>query len=141
VTKSDLPTPFVFRDARHPFEVVFFFAATLAGSGGVLTSGSTALSRLLPHWQVVSWNVALVAGGVVGLSSLPMRFPGSLLVERVSMILFAGLLLIQGIAIATQLTLAATGVMMLGFAVACLVRAIQITRDLRTLHHFLVSAQ
>lgn len=132
------PTTLVIRDGRHPFEVSFFVAAVIAGAGGLIFGQtSTALSRLLPAWEVTIWDSALLVGGILGLVATCSKFPFSLLIERVALLLFGGLLLTQGIAIAAGLLFTPTGLLMVGFAVACHVRVIQITRDLRKLKQFL----
>lgn len=132
------PPMLVVRDGRHPFEISFFVAAVLAGAGGLLYGRtSTALSRLLPPWEVTAWDTALLIAGLLGLVSLIAKFPFGLLVERVSLLLFGGLLMTQGIAISVAAVLAPTGLLMTGFAVACIVRVVQISRDLGTLQRFL----
>jgi hypothetical protein len=122
------------RDARHPFETIFFAASLLSGiSGLILPPSNPALALLLPRWEVLAWNTGMIAGGLLGLAAVAGKFPTSLLIERAALLLFTGLLICQGAAITVLAAFNPSSLLLFGFGAACLVRVVQISRDLTAL--------
>jgi len=127
--------PLLIRSGRNPFEVLLLCACAVAGAIGLIAPGASAnaITATLPHWEVLCWYSGLLAGGVVSLAGVFARGVTSLLVERVGIIILACLMLAYALALFTQVGIrgvlpgAVTGL----FAVACAVRFVYITTDLK----------
>jgi len=127
--------PLLVRSGRNPFEVLMLCACAIAGAAGLIApaASSNAITATLPHWEVVCWYSGLLAGGVISLAGVFARGVTSLLVERVGIILLACLMLAYALALFVQVGIRGTlPALITGlFAVACAVRFVYITADLK----------
>jgi len=127
--------PLLVRSGRNPFEVLLLVACAMAGVIGLVApnASANAITAALPHWEVLCWYSGLLAGGVISLAGVFARGVTSLFVERVGIILLACLMLAYALALFAQvgirgvLPASITGL----FAVACAVRFVYITTDLK----------
>lgn len=127
--------PLLVRSGQNPFEVLMLCACAVAGAIGLVApnASANAITATLPHWEVLCWYSGLLVGGLVGLAGVFARGVTSLFVERVGIILLACLMLAYALALFVQvgfrgiLPALVTGL----FAVACAVRFVYITTDLK----------
>jgi hypothetical protein len=118
----------------NPFEV-FLLAICAVQGWAVLThiAEPTSLQALLPPWLRVMWGLLLLAGGVLSVSGLYWfdQFTG-VEIKRVGLLCAAGGTLAYGAAL---LTIGPTGFVVaatnIAFALACIVRVVQVTRALK----------
>lgn len=105
------------------------------------TATSGAITAALPHWQAVCWYAGLVAGGVAGLVGVSARGVNSLLAERAGMVVLACLTLAYAVAVVTQVGFrGALPALFTGlFAVACAVRFVYITTDLKRMENIVAT--
>lgn len=120
---------------RHPHEV-FLLVFSIAG-GVAFISGSappSSLERLLPTGVLYAWYWALLAGGVLGLAGCYWRrnVVLGLALERGGMLLAAasGLLYVAAVLSLAWPQGIGAAIYIGSYAAACLVRSMQITRDL-----------
>lgn len=123
---------------RHPM-AVFLYA--LAGVSGVtyfvVGAAPGSIDRLLPGTLVLSWYLALGVGGGAGIAAAIWRAPlTAVMIERVAMYPLgaAALVYATAIVIRSGFTGLLSALLVAGFGVAALLRAAQITRQLRVLH-------
>jgi hypothetical protein len=129
--------PLLIRSGRNPFEVLMLSACVASGVVGLAEpqSASGVITAALPHWESVCWYGGLAAGGVVGIIGVFSRGVTSLLIERVGIVMLTFLTLAYSMAIITQVGLrGALPALFTGlFAIACAVRFVYITTDLKRL--------
>jgi len=127
--------PVLVRSGRNPFEVLMLCACAFAGAIGLLApnASANAVTNTLPHWEVLCWYSGLLAGGVISLVGVARGGVMSLLVERVGIILLGCLMLAYALALFAQVGVRGTlPALVTGlFAVACVVRFVYITVDLK----------
>lgn len=127
--------PILVRSGRNPFEVWLLVACVVVGIVGLVQPSSTsnAITSLLPGWEVVTWYAGLAGGGAVSLFGVFGSGLTALLVERVGLIILTCLTLAYSIAVVTQIGFrGALPALFTGlFAVACAVRFVHITTDLK----------
>lgn len=118
---------------RHPFEVAMLSVAAIIGASRLLAHTSGTLERALPDLLVITWYVLLTLSSVTGLVGIFWREPVTgLLIERAGMSgMFASCIVYTTVLIAFSgwAAVAAAG-FVLGFAVAALIRALDIGRML-----------
>lgn len=130
----------VIQSARHrPFEIAILTAATLTGVFSFFTPKSPsilAMEASIPYYGYV-WSIGLILGGGLGLASLLMKIPSTLLVERISMSLLSTLFLAYAFSAVFILgiSLGSVGGLLnlLAFGGGALARAFQISRDLKNI--------
>lgn len=110
-------------------------ACVLAGTAGLLTSraDSTAISKLLPDWELTAWYWGLVVSGSISLVGIAGTRTTALLVERVGLATLSCLTLAYSIAVidAAGLRGAFAAGITAAFAAACVGRCWQISADLK----------
>jgi hypothetical protein len=88
---------------------------------------------VLPLWELYTWDIGLVVGGLVALVGVVMATPASLLLERAGLLVLAGWsggwAVLIGASIGVRATLSVLFVA--AFGAACLTRALMIGADLR----------
>jgi hypothetical protein len=120
---------------RHPFEVLLLLAGMVVGFSRVVIPSPLSVSMALPPTIVVVWHLLMGVGSLIGLVGIMWKDPlTGLLVER------AGLWFLSAGGGAYALALFSVGLravpaacFVVSFAVACLLRAIDIARVLRRL--------
>lgn len=136
--------PLLVRSGRNPFEVLMLGACVGTGAAGLVepTATSNAIVSLLPHWEVYTWYAGLLVGGLVGITGVFSKGVVSLLVERVGLIMLMCLTLAYAAAVLTQVGFRGvvptlfTGL----FAVACAIRFLYITADLKRMEEMATAA-
>jgi len=127
--------PLLVRSGRNPFEVLMLAACLCTGVVGLFEPATTsgAIVSLLPHWQVVTWYCGLVVGGAIGIGGVFSRGISSLAIERAGLIVLTCLTLAYAGAVVAQVGIRGTlPALFTGlFAVACAVRCVYITADLK----------
>lgn len=132
-------TPVVVTGRHRPHELVFLALALVLGLAYTLGAPPPqSAAAEMPMWLVRLWAVGLLAHGVTGAASvvLPLRWDRALWLEAGSMLIGFGALLIVGAAAFSYAGLWRAllgGGLCFGWAVANLVRAVQIRRDFRRL--------
>jgi hypothetical protein len=124
---------------RQPFEIALLAVAALSGATGLLIpgAGSRTINELFPGTALIFHGVLLLAALVSG-AGLVLNPPTAPLVERVGMLILAGSFLAYGVGVFVSSTASSTGgIVISGFGLAALARAVQITRDLRRLQQVL----
>lgn len=133
-----MPRQLLNPSGRHRYhELVLFGASVLLGISYLSTvPAPQSLTALVPGWLVALWAIGLLASGSLGLIAAAWR--GSILValelERSALLISTGaLLLIGGTSfVATGLRALFGGLIIASWAVANILRALQIRRDLHT---------
>lgn len=122
---------------RSPFEIVILVACALTGLIGLLTGNASpaSISVAFAGWAAI-WNIGVLVGGVGTLVALWCKAPLNYLLERVGMVWLTTLFLAYAVAIGVvndQPRVVAGLGSNLALAFACLVRAWQLTDQLRRL--------
>lgn len=125
----------VIQSIRHrPFEVVIVFTVLLTGIASSFNKSPVvaAIEQTLPFYGYV-WNIGLILSGTVGVISIIMNMPSTLIVERISMSLMATLFIAYGFTVVFIIgTSSIAGVLSLfAFGTGAFARIIQITGDLK----------
>lgn len=120
---------------RHPHEVFLLVFSVAGGLAFLLGAGPpSSLEELLPRFVLYAWYWALLLGGVLGLLGCYWRHNVELglALERGGMMLAtaAGLLYVAAILSLAWPQGVGAAIYIGSYAVACLVRTLQITRDL-----------
>lgn len=121
---------------RHPHEV-FLLVFSIAGGLAFLLGSAppSSLERALPAVVLYAWSWSLLLGGVLGLAGCYWRrnVELGLALERGGMMLAtaSGLLYVGAILSLAWPAGVGAAIYIGSYAAACLVRALQITRDLR----------
>lgn len=129
--------PIVVTGRHRPHEVVFLAFSALAGL--VFVAGvkpPSSLEQLVPVWIIWTWYVLLLASGVIGLVSLPLRDPyRALVLERAAMLGHVAAPALYGLALLASGNAAAlfSGLFFAAWAAASGWRAWQIQRGIRAL--------
>ena len=127
--------PLLVRSGRNPFEVLMLAACVAVGGVGLIDPQATsgAITAALPHWQALCWYGGLVGGGLVSVIGVFSRGVVSLVVERVGVVILTCLMLAYTTAVITQIGIRGTlpAVFTGLFAVACAVRFVYISADLK----------
>lgn len=128
--------PAPIRSDRNPFQLWTVAACFLSGLVAILPFGGArngAIDRFLPGYATL-WYVGLLVSGTVCLvATLLRKRHTGLLTERIGLVLLTGQLTGYGMAILILQPRVPTGILLVGLAVACLVRIRQAGRELRTL--------
>jgi hypothetical protein len=123
------------RSGRNPFEVLMLIACTATGAVGLLepTSTSNVITSLLPAWEVVTWYSGLTLGSLVSLFGVFWGGVVSLVLERAGLVMLTCLMLAYSAAVITQVGVrGALPALFTGlFAIACAIRFVYITTDLK----------
>lgn len=123
----------ILRSGRSPFEIYLLGASILTGAIGLINPRRAGASAVLPLWELYTWDIGLVVGGLVALVGVWMSSPAALLVERAGLSVLAGWsggwAVLIGASIGVRATLS---VLFVGaFGAACLTRTLMIGADLR----------
>lgn len=121
---------------RHP--MVIYLHALVAASGVAYFLGPHphSVADLLPGVLSYLWYATLALGGSIGLVSAVWRDPlAGVLIERAAMLPLGGAALVYAMALAVlgHLAVLLNAGLIAGFGVAAVLRAIQISRELRTI--------
>lgn len=124
--------------ARNPFEIVMIIAGLLAGIAGLAVPAhnqSQVIYGLGSPWDKVFYACLILGTGMVALS-LFLQPLMTLLIERVGMIWLAAIFLPYGVGCVISALiyldpLRPSWILIIGYGVACAVRILQITHDLR----------
>lgn len=125
------------RTGRHqPHEVLLLVFSILGGLAFLLGADApSTLERALPAAVVTTWRWSLLVSGTLGLVGCYWRgyVVTGLLIERGAMLMAAatGLLYIVALFSVAGLAAVGAGIYTTAYAVACIIRAGQISRDLR----------
>jgi hypothetical protein len=123
------------RSGRTPFELFFLIVCVLSGGNGLVNphGGSSVVNAFLPGWEVVLWYSGLAVGGIVGLLGVLAAGVVSLLVERVALVLLAGLTLTYSAALLVQVGERGVFVALIvaSFTAGCIARIMMIQHDLK----------
>lgn len=127
------PTVVVLSGRRRPHEVLLLGVGVFSGTA--LAFGApppNSIVALLPHWAVMVWAVGLAIHGVIGLVGIFWRSSRSLALEQAAMLIGIGALLWYIVAVAQVGPRGLfAGLIPLGWAVANLIRALEIRHELR----------
>lgn len=124
------------RSGRHPHEV-FLLAVCVLISISALATGARpqSVEETFPFWIGVTWYAGLIIGSSVALYGIRMKNITGLLLERAALrelIVLSGLYVATAIFTAPKVWYSGLGVaVIIGFTAANVVRARQITLDLR----------
>jgi hypothetical protein len=118
---------------------IYLYALAVLSGGTYIAAGAPpgSVSRLLPGVLAYSWYGSLTLGGVAGLTAAIWREPlTAVMIERIAMYPLGASALVYAVALALrgQVAVLFTAGIIAGFGVAALLRAVQITRQLRALH-------
>lgn len=120
---------------RSPFETYLLIACVIAGVGGVIDPmrGSSAALKVMPLWELYGWYSGLVVGGTIALFGVFRRSLISFYIERTGLLLLVGLCALYSLSIilAGGVTLALAALIVVFFAIACVVRVRQIDDEIR----------
>lgn len=129
---------------RHPMAVFLYALSGLSGIAYfVAGTPPGSVERLLPGALVITWYLALGLGGGAGVVAAIWRSPlTAVMIERNAMYPLgtAALVYATGIAVRGQLAVMLPAGAIAAFGVAALLRAIQITRQLRALRQVVKDA-
>lgn len=129
--------PFLVRSGRNPFEILLLVACFAAGVVGFFQpqSSSGAINAALPYWQALCWYIGLTGGGLMGLIGVFNRGVNSLLMERVGVVMLTCFTFGYSAAVISQVGFRGIfpAVFTGFFAVACAVRSVYITVDLKNM--------
>jgi hypothetical protein len=145
VDKAPKGTTPLIVEVWSPFEVFLMGACVLSGAGGLVPHAPRGvIDELAPSWALV-WYLGLIVGGVLCLVAVTLKFPISTLLERVAVLMLAGLAIAYGVGIFLLQGLDGTrllgGLVTLAFGFACAGRAWQIGHRLSRLQHLADTAR
>jgi hypothetical protein len=127
--------PLLVRSGRNPFEVLMLVACVATGTVGLFQPSSTSnvIISMLPNWEVITWYSGLTLGGLVSLFGVSRSGVVSLVLERAGLVTLTCLMLAYSTAVVTQVGVrGALPALFTGlFAVACAIRFVYITTDLK----------
>lgn len=130
--------PILILSARHrPIETSFLIASLLLGVFGLIRPAATVreLDQVLGFGWL--WYVGITVGALIGLSSLFLQMPSNLIWERIGLVTISTFFLGYSFAATTFFGLAGFhgSILIITFGIGALLRAWQITRDLRLLEN------
>lgn len=123
-------------NTRSPFEVLLLLALVLSGISGLIPHDRVFSVDLLLGDVAWLWYFGILVGGALGFVSTLLKFPFGLLIERVAMILVAGLMLAYGVGLYILIGFAAPrggALLVLAIGAAAGVRVWQIRHELARL--------
>jgi hypothetical protein len=135
-----MPRSLILRSANSPFQILTVVACLISGVAGLLPHEPSGVIDQLASGGAIIWYVGLTLGAAIALGSRLFQLPVSLLVERVGLLLLAGVMLSYGVGIYLLISFERarlSGVIILAFGVACCARSWQIGRDLQRLRRAL----
>jgi hypothetical protein len=119
---------------RHPMVIYLHGLVAASGLAYLLGPHPHSVDQLLPDGLSYLWYLSLAAGGVMGLVSAAWRDPlAGVLIERAAMLPLGGAALVYAVALLTlaNLALLLNAGLIAGFGAAAILRALQITREVR----------
>lgn len=126
---------------RSPFQIVVLVFCVLTGAVGLLTGSASMALQNAFNGSAWVWNAAVLVGSVASLVALWCPAPTNYLLERAGMLLLATAFTVYGIAVVAVIVDPARSVVGVGttlaLAIACGVRAVQLTTRLKLLRQAL----
>lgn len=127
--------PFLVSNNRNPFEIFLLVACVFGGVGGFIdpSRASSVILEAVPRYILIIWYLAIAIGGTITLVGLLGKKLIFLFLERLGLVLLTGFSLGYSIILLTHINrpLALSALITLSFSIACLVRLIQVSRELQ----------